>query len=81
MYDSSKNLIDIVAEQNKYVFDSIPTKFKDAAKRMILNYDWSNSSLPKDDETLCDYDKLINFNKIYVENRENFLKMISKYLR
>jgi hypothetical protein len=81
MSDSNKYLIDILEEQNKAILELIPSKFKDVAKRMILNYDWSNSSLPKDDEILCDYYKLTEFNKIYVENRENFLKIISKYLR
>ena len=81
MYDSTKDLTDITEEQNKTAFEKINPKFKDAAKRLISMYDWDNSPLPKDDDTLCNYDKLIQFNKFYVEKREKFLKMISNYLK
>jgi hypothetical protein len=81
MYDSTKNLTDITKEQNCSVFEKINPKFSEAARRLISMYDWDHSSLPKDEETLVNYDKLIEFNKIYVEKRENFLKMISSYLK
>jgi hypothetical protein len=81
MYDSTKNLTDITKEQNNSVFEKINPKFREAARRLISMYDWDNSSLPKDEETLINYDKLIEFNKNYVEKREIFLKMISSYLK
>jgi hypothetical protein len=81
MESKEESLYTITLEQNKKYQDVINPKFYSALKYIIMKYDWSNSPLPKDDETLCNYDKLIAFNKNYIENRENFLKMISNYLK
>jgi hypothetical protein len=81
MDNNEDSLYTIALEQNKKYQDVINPKFYSALKHIIIKYDWENPCLPKDDETLCDYKKLIEFNKLYTEKRENFLKMISKYLK
>lgn len=78
---TEESLYTITLNQNKKYFDIINPKFYSALKYIMTGYDWENPPLPKDDETLCNYDKLITFNKNYIEKREIFLKMISKYLK
>ena len=77
---NEESLYSIVLEQNKKYQDIINPKFYSAFKHIMMKYDWGNSCLPKDNETLCNYDKLVAFNKNYIEKRENFLKNISNYL-
>jgi hypothetical protein len=81
MESKEESLYTIALGQNKKYQDVINPKFYSALKYIMMSYDWENPPLPKDDETLCNYDKLIAFNKNYIEKRETFIKLISKYLK
>ena len=66
-------------EQNNSFLKKINPKFKEAGKYIIARYDWKNSPLdfPEDYKNL---EKIIEFTKIYIERREEFLNMMGVYL-
>ena len=68
-------------EQNRTVFEEINPKFREAANYIITKYDWKNSPLDFPDEYLKDIDKFLEFSKIYIKKRGDFLKMITSYLK
>ena len=66
-------------QQNNYFLKKINPRFKEAGKYIIARYDWKNSPLdfPEDFKNI---DKILEFTKIYISKREEFLKMMGLYL-
>jgi hypothetical protein len=77
--ENSIGLYDKTQEQNKELYKVIKPQFRDAAKYIIMKYDLYHS--PLDYEDNWSIDKILDFSRVYIEKRGDFLKTITFYLK